>query len=217
MPQLKGYQSDLVNFLKGNIYKYFNYFNHEESTMKSYIKAVSILVTGILLQVSGVQAQSLASDDLAALKNLLKEQTVVAQRIEKFDELDFEIFSGQQWHRVKESHSKDILVHWPDGHTTKGIKKHIEDLKAMFVWGPNINIKKHPIKFGAGNWIAVVGEMTGTFSKPMPIGGGKTIPATGKSFKITMVTLGYWENETMTEEYLFWDNQEFMKQIGLGQ
>jgi hypothetical protein len=34
-------------------------------------------------------------------------------------------------------------VHWPDGHSTKGIEKHIEDLKAVFVWaldmwaGPN--------------------------------------------------------------------------------
>jgi hypothetical protein len=25
-----------------------------------------------------------------------------------------------------------------------------------------------------------------------------------------------WKNGVMDEEYLFWDNQEFMKQIGLG-
>ena len=84
-------------------------------------------------------------------------------------------------------------------------------------WGPDISIKKHPIKFGSGDWTAVVGEMTGTFSNPMPIGDEKTIEPTGNSFTITMATLGYWKDGVMTEEYLFWDNQEFMKQIGLGQ
>ena len=28
-------------------------------------------------------------------------------------------------------------------------------------------------------------------------------------------TVGYWEDGVMTEEYLFWDNLECMKQIGL--
>ncbi|NRA83688.1 MAG: ester cyclase [Gammaproteobacteria bacterium] len=185
--------------------------------MKSYIKTVSLLVLASVCLVSGVHAENSKSNDQLTLKKLLKDKAIVAQQIEKFDELDFEIFSGQQWHRVEESHAKNILVHWPDGHTTKGIDVHIEDMKAMFVWSPDLKITKHPIKFGAENWTAVVGEMTGTFSKPMPIGGGKTIQPTGKKFAITMATLGYWENGVMTEEYLFWDNQVFMKQIGLGQ
>ena len=31
-----------------------------------------------------------------------------------------------------------------------------------------------------------------------------------------MATFGHWKDGVMDEEYLFWDNQEFMKQIGLG-
>jgi len=38
---------------------------------------------------------------------------------------------------------------------------------------------------------------------------------TRKSYKLAMATIGYWEDSVMTEEYLFWDNLEFMKQIGL--
>ena len=30
-----------------------------------------------------------------------------------------------------------------------------------------------------------------------------------------MVTIGHWRNGLMDEEWLFWDNLEFMKQIGL--
>lgn len=185
--------------------------------MKSYIKTICWLVLGSVYQMSAAHAENLKSNELMTLSELLKDRAVVATQIEKFDELDFEIFSGQQWHRVKESHAKDIIVHWPDGRTTKGIDVHIEDMKSMFVFSPDLKITKHPIKFGADNWTAVVGEMTGTFTEPMPIGDGKTIPATGKKYKISMVTLGYWKDGLMTEEYLFWDNKEFMKQIGLGQ
>ncbi|MEO8700845.1 MAG: ester cyclase [Kofleriaceae bacterium] len=132
-----------------------------------------------------------------------------------FDTLDFDVFSHQKWDRLQESHSDDIVVHWPDGHETKGIAKHIEDLKAMFVYAPNTRIEVHPVKFGTGEWTSVYGVMEGTFTAPMPIGDGKSIPPTGKSFKLPMATIGHWKNGVMDEEYLFWDNATYMKQLGL--
>lgn len=135
--------------------------------------------------------------------------------LENFDDLDFNVFSGQKWDELSRSHSKDIVVHWPDGHSTAGIDVHIADLKAMFVYAPDTRIKEHPIKVASGEWTAVTGVMEGTFTQPMPIGDGKTIPPTGKAFKLTMATIGRWENGVMAEEWLFWDNQTYMKQIGL--
>ena len=132
-----------------------------------------------------------------------------------FDDLDFNVYSGQKWDQIGKSHAKDITVHWPDGRVTHGIDVHIQDLKAMFVFAPDTRIKEHPIKIASGDWTAVTGVMEGTFSKPMPIGDGKTIAPTGRSFKLSMVTVGRWKNGTMDEEWLFWDNQAFMKQIGL--
>jgi hypothetical protein len=139
----------------------------------------------------------------------------VAQDIATFDDLDFNVFSGQQWDRLHVSHAKDIVVHWPDGHQTAGIEKHIEDLKAMFVYAPDTRIKVHPVRFGSGEWTSVIGVMEGTFTKPMPGADGKLIPPTGKAYKITMCTVGRWKDGVMVEEYLFWDNLTFMKQIGL--
>jgi SnoaL-like polyketide cyclase len=115
------------------------------------------------------------------------------------------------------SPARDIAVHWPDGHVTHGIERHIADLKAMFVYAPDTRIQEHPVKIANGEWTSVTGVMEGTFSQPMPIGEGKTIPPTGKAFKLIMCTVGHWKNGTMDEEYLFWDNQTYMKQIGLGQ
>lgn len=141
----------------------------------------------------------------------------VARNLATFDTLDYVVFSGQDWDRLAESHHQDIIVTWPDGHETRGIEKHLEDLKAMFVYAPDIQIKEHPIRFGQGPWTAVQGFMTGTFSKPMPLPNGDSIPPTGKSFRLNMATIAHWKDGKMDHEWLFWDNADFMKQIGLGQ
>ena len=145
-----------------------------------------------------------------------KSSDSVAQHLKIFDELDFDVYSNQKWDRLSESHADDILVTYPDGHQTKGLQAHIEELKPLFVFAPDTKITVHPIKFGTRDWTCVTGVMSGTFTKPMPIGDGKSIPPTGKSFKINMATVGHWKNGKMTEESLFWDNQAFMKQIGVG-
>ena len=138
-----------------------------------------------------------------------------AVRLATFDTLDFTVFSGQHWDRLGESHATDIVVTWPDGHETSGIERHIADLKGMFVYAPDTRIADHPIKLCSGDYTAVTGVMTGTFSQPMPMAGSKPIPPTGKSFKLTMATIGHWKGPTMDHEWLFWDNHEFMRQIGL--
>jgi hypothetical protein len=58
--------------------------------------------------------------------------------------------------------------------------------------------------------------MTGTFTEPMALPDGKSIAPTGKRFAIAMATIGHWTNDTMDHEWLFWGNQDFMTQIGLG-
>jgi hypothetical protein len=125
------------------------------------------------------------------------------------------VFSNQRWNELGKSHSQKVIVHWPVGHTTKGIKRHIEDLKAMFTYAPDTNIAAHPIKIAVGDWTAVVGVMEGTVTRPMVMG-AKTIPPTGKHFSLQMTMLGHRTKAgVMDEEYLFWDNATYMKQIGV--
>src|SRR5688572_22558603 len=68
-----------------------------------------------------------------------------ARNIATFDTLDFDVFSNQKWDRLAESHAENIIVSWPDGHDTRGIQTHIEDLKKLFVHAPDTAIKLHPI------------------------------------------------------------------------
>ena len=105
---------------------------------------------------------------------------------------------------------------FPDGHETHGLPKHIEDMKAMFVPMPDLSIPEHPIRIANGHWTAVVGRMTGTFTKPMPLGNGKFAQPTGKKLNLVMATIGHWTDAgLMDHEWLFWDNQAYMKQLGL--
>ena len=140
---------------------------------------------------------------------------VAAKHVGTFDDLDFNVFSNQKWDELSKSHAQDVLVHWPDGHTTKSIKRHIEDLKAMFIYAPDTKISAHPVKIAVGDWTAVIGVMEGTFTKPMEMG-DKTIPPTGKHFSMQMAMLSHWTKAgVMDEEYLFWDNATYMKQLGV--
>lgn len=135
--------------------------------------------------------------------------------LDTFDDLDFNVFTNQKWDELNKSHADDVIVHWPDGRVTKGIDVHIKDLKGLFVFAPDTRILTHPIRIACGELTAVSGIFEGTFTKPMPVAEGKTIAPTGKPFKFLMATFGRWENGRMAEEWLFWDNKTFMKQIGL--
>ncbi len=182
---------------------------------------LSFAVASTFLSCKSNAGYSMVNDsETDSLKNQIALLTVgndmIAKNLETFDTLDFKVFSNQEWSSLHESHADNILVHMPDGSTTEGINKHIDVLKTMFVYAPNTSIKEHPIRFGTGSFTAVTGIMTGTFSKPMPTAGGKFIPPTGKSFLLPMCTIGIWKDGKMEEEYLFWDNQAYMNQLGLG-
>ncbi len=185
------------------------------------LAALFIVATIITISACNNGNGTVSQSQVDSLRNQIKELTsgneMIAKNLATFETLDFTVFTNQEWVRFHESHANDIIVHWPDGHFTTGLDKHIEDLKAMFVYAPDTRIKEHPIRIGSGKMTAVMGVMEGTFTKPMPIGNGKSIQPTGKSFKLPMCTIGIWkEDGTMSEEYLFWDNQTYMNQLGLG-
>ena len=139
------------------------------------------------------------------------------EHLKTFDTLDFDVFTHADWARLGESHAPNIRVHWPDGHYTDGIDRHIADLQALFVWAPDTRILEHPIRIAMNEFTAVTGVMRGTFTQPMPDGKGGHIAPTGKAYAINMATIGIWNRRKryMDEEFLFWDNQAFYSQIGL--
>jgi hypothetical protein len=159
-----------------------------------------LLVALVAAAITGCSGNRSGSPEIQAkidsmqvvLKNMATGEATLEKNLRTFDTLDYTVFSNQEWLRLHESHSHDIVVNWPDGHHTNGLEKHIEDLKAMFAYAPDTRIKQHPMRFGdrAGEWTCVTGVFEGTFTKPMPIGNGKFIKPTGKAFKMPMCTVG---------------------------
>ena len=178
------------------------------------MKQILLPIAAVALFATSASAQSKLETELLRYKTA---ESIANQHLKTLDSLDFDVFTNQKWERLKESHSSDILVHWPDGHTTKGIERHIEDLKWLFSFAPDTRIHEHPIRIASGEWTSVIGVMEGTFTKPMHTPDGKVIQPTGKPYKLMMVTVGHWVPAGyMDEEYLFWDNQSFFAQIGTG-
>ena len=196
-------------------------FKHHLSITETLMRiplALGVVTTiAVTTLMPSLSAQATAERPLTPAPAPERQAPAVEKNLKVFDILDFDVFSNQKWDRLHESHADDIVVTWPDGHETNGIQRHIEDLKALFVFAPDIQIKVHPIRFGSGSYTAVTGVMTGTFTRPMPTPNGGTIAPTGKRFAIGMATIGHWVNGRMDHEWLFWDNADFMKQIGLGQ
>ena len=182
--------------------------------MKTVLSKSSGMFMLLILSMTVLLA-SCSTSETEELTRIKDERATIEKNLATFDTLDYTVFSNQEWSRLHESHAKDIRVYWPDGHMTQGIDVHIEDLKALFVYAPDTRIKEHPIRIGSGKHTAVTGVFEGTFTRPMPIGNGKFIQPTGKTFKMPMATVGIWENGVMVEEHLFWDNQTYVKQIGL--
>jgi len=166
-----------------------------------------------LVTISILFAVSLAS--LAAEPGGEKKQ--VEANLKRFDQLDFDAYSQRKDMKLfREIHCPDVKVVFPNGRTTHGIDQHVADINGLFNGTPDSRITAHPIAFGSGDWTATTGVLEATFSEPMKLPDGKSISPTGKKVKMPMATIARWKDGCIAEEHLFWDNAEYMKQLGLG-
>lgn len=152
-------------------------------------------------------AASAASNDDAQVQANLKQ----------FDKLDFEAYSNRKdMDLFKRLHCPDVKVVFPDGRVTTGIDAHLADMdNILFNGTPDSRITSHPIAFGADDWTVATGVLEATFSEAMKLPDGTSIPPTGKAVKMSMATIARWKDGCIAEEHLFWDNAEYMKQLGL--
>jgi predicted ester cyclase len=124
-------------------------------------------------------------------------------------------FNERDFDRLASYHANDVVVHMPDGGVVHGVEKHMEDLRQMLVWAPDLKVIEYVTEVASGDWTATVSVLTGTFSEPMPLPDGASLPPTGKSVNIQVATFAHWKDGQITEESLFWDGAAFAQQLGL--
>lgn len=170
--------------------------------------------TTLLALAATAWAAAVSSAALAAEAGSEKER--VQANLQRFDRLDFDAYSQRKDMKLfRDIHCPDVKVVFPDGRTTHGIDQHVKDIDGLFNGTPDSRITAHPIAFGSGDWTATTGIMEATFSEPMRLADGTSIPPTGNKVKMPMATIAKWKNGCIAEEHLFWDNAEYMKQLGL--
>ena len=74
----------------------------------------------------------------------------------RFRSLNFEAFSKQDWKLFDEIYCLDVVV-FPDAHQTHGIKKHPEDMVAMFGPTPNLRITASGNSVRQNDYQSVIG------------------------------------------------------------
>jgi hypothetical protein len=141
----------------------------------------SIIVMLFLLQFSALKEYTNQSQIVVA-------QTPVEKaNLERFDKVDFQAWNNRNWTLFRELHAPDVLVVDFNGHTTKGIEKHVQWAMAANSGQPESRVLAHPIKIAAGDWTAVTGTSPGNF---------------------TMVTVAHWKDGRIAQEYLFMQNPD---------
>jgi len=109
----------------------------------------------------------------------------VTRNLQRMDELDFAGWNEADWEGVfTRYHTDDVLVDVHEQASTRGIREHIEAMKAFVesTGGTPVQVSAHPIAFGSGEWTCVVGELEG---------GGR------------MVTVAKWSDGAITEEHVW--------------
>lgn len=137
-------------------------------------------------------------------------------KVALFEQLDNDVFNQRDFDLFDRIHDPDVVIVFPDGRRTRGIEQHREDIEALFAWSPDMRVVGHPIRFGSGEWTLLTSDVEGTFSQPMQLADGSSIPPTGRRYSYTLATIARWKGELIVEEHLFWDNAAVMEQIGLG-
>jgi SnoaL-like polyketide cyclase len=183
-----------------------------------------ILFFILITSLSGVNTV-FAGENIAQLKQKIselqaqvdahkKERVQTAQHLEIFDELDLEAFNNRDMKRIGEIHADNVIVHNPDGTQTSPFPPHEEELRFLFDTF-NFKVTDHIVGFGYGEWTAGISISEGKWVKPITLPDGTVLQPTGKKVRLKIATIARWKNDRIVEEYLFWDNKDWNKQIGM--
>ncbi len=126
-------------------------------------------------------------------------------------------WNAQNWDVFRKRHSADTKVFWPgQREPTQGRDAHQAESVAFFKSIENqLENSPYRVQFGSGEWTCTIARWKGKMVGPWKDLGGQEHPPTGKAFELEFCTVARWKNGEIVEENLFYDQVEFLRQIGL--
>jgi hypothetical protein len=127
-------------------------------------------------------------------------------------------FNTRDFAAMDAIHHPDMIAHVTgSAEPIYGRAAHAEAMKQMFSMFPDVHVENDPYatQFGAGDWITVITNVTGTFTGEMALPDGNVIPGTGKAFDVEFAQTVKWDGELLVEITGSWDSALQARQIGL--
>jgi ketosteroid isomerase-like protein len=121
---------------------------------------------------------------------------------------------GQDFDAAAACYSENAVAVTPDQGEIRGRQAIIEYFKRQTEVFPDSgyeSLQKHE----SANIAIDEGYVTGTHTAPLPLLSGETLPPTGKQIRIRACDLASVEGGLITEHHFYWDQMEFLGQLGL--
>jgi hypothetical protein len=126
-------------------------------------------------------------------------------------------FNARDFAAVDRLHSRHMVAHITgNAQPIYGSEAHAAAMQQMLQMFPDMHVNTpYPTQFGAGDWITVVTNATGTFTGRMTLPDGKVIAPTGKAFDVEFGQTTKWKDDRIVIIAAFWDEVELARQIGI--
>jgi hypothetical protein len=126
-------------------------------------------------------------------------------------------FNARDWETVDAVHHPDMVAYVTErAEPIYGSEAHSVAMQQLLRSFPDMRVNTpYPTRFGSGDWITVVTNVTGSFTREMTLPDGTVIPPTGKAFDVEFGQTSKWEGDRLIVIAAFWDSARQQQQLGL--
>jgi ketosteroid isomerase-like protein len=133
---------------------------------------------------------------------------------EVMDRLTAAAFETKDFSAAAECYADGAVAVTPDQGEITGREAIAEYLRQLADPFPDLRYE-YEAKHESGNVAIDEGYVTGTNSAPLPMPTGETIPATGKQIRVRGCDVATVEGGLITSHRIYFDQMEFLGQLGL--
>jgi hypothetical protein len=130
-----------------------------------------------------------------------------------------DLFNARDFEALDTVHHPDMVAYVTgSAEPIYGRQSHAAAMQQLVRMFPDIRVHTpYPIRFGTGDWITVVTDVTGTFTGETALPDGTLIGPTGKAFDVEFGQTSKWDGEQLVVISAFWDAELQAKQLGIAQ
>ena len=126
-------------------------------------------------------------------------------------------FNARDWDAVDTVHHPDMVAYITGlADPIYGSEAHSAAMQQFLRSFPDMHVNTpYPLRFGSGDWITVVTNVTGTFAGEMTLPDGTVIAPTGKAFDLEFGQTTKWDGDRLIVISAFWDAALQARQLSL--